>query len=300
MQRLELLVELQGKGTLGAVADSLGYTPSAISQQLHRLETEIGIPLTRKAGRNLLLTKEGEILAAAAQSAFSTLDEAVSQLPQIREQLTGTLRVGIFQTAALFLLPEIVGELTRRAPKLRLAVTEIDPDSATRQVCSGQFDLALGEEYPGYPEVRPKEVRVETVAADRMHLCIPDTYWRPGITINDVANIPLVLEPPANRAGQWGLSVCHAAGFAPEVRYSSPDLLFHAKLTQKGLAACFLPSLLLENISFSLHRGVLYPFHDRKIVLITPSHALASASVAVFSSLLKAILAKRPAAGSLR
>ncbi|MFC5180112.1 helix-turn-helix domain-containing protein [Actinomadura harenae] len=64
--RLRVLRELQRRGTAGAVAEALGYSPSAVSQQLAQLQREVGVRLVEKAGRRLRLTPAGEALAARA------------------------------------------------------------------------------------------------------------------------------------------------------------------------------------------------------------------------------------------
>ncbi|MEO3829897.1 LysR family transcriptional regulator [Actinomadura sp. B10D3] len=61
--RLRVLRELKLRGTLAAVADALGYTPSAVSQQLAQLQRDVGVPVVERAGRRLRLTEAGEVLA---------------------------------------------------------------------------------------------------------------------------------------------------------------------------------------------------------------------------------------------
>ncbi len=80
VHRLMLLRELSIRGTMAAVAESLQYSPSAVSQQLTQLEREAGTPLLRKSGRGVRLTPEAEILVAAAATLADTLSAGRGQL----------------------------------------------------------------------------------------------------------------------------------------------------------------------------------------------------------------------------
>ncbi len=81
LRRLRLLRELAERGTLGAVAAALGYTPSAVSQQLAALEREAGTPLLERTGRRVVLTGAGQVLARHAETVLAALDEAPSAEP---------------------------------------------------------------------------------------------------------------------------------------------------------------------------------------------------------------------------
>ena len=80
VHRLMLLRELSIRGTMAAVAESLQYSPSAVSQQLTQLEREAGTPLLRKSGRGVRLTPEAEILVAAAAKLADTLERAEAEV----------------------------------------------------------------------------------------------------------------------------------------------------------------------------------------------------------------------------
>src|ERR1700733_3244483 len=106
VRRLRLLLELTRRGTITAVADALGYTPSAVSQQLAALEREAGVPLLERAGRRVALTSAGAVLVRYAESVLAVLEEASAALAASRASLTGPLRIGAFPSAARSMLPQ--------------------------------------------------------------------------------------------------------------------------------------------------------------------------------------------------
>src|SRR6202020_2523557 len=127
VRRLRLLLELSHRGTITAVAEALGYTPSAVSQQLAALEREAGVPLLERAGRRVALTAAGAVLARYAESVLAVLEEASAALAATRSSLTGPLRIGAFPSAARTILPPARGRLGGGHAGLELMATELAP-----------------------------------------------------------------------------------------------------------------------------------------------------------------------------
>src|ERR1700749_731943 len=113
VRRLRLLLELTRRGTITAVAESLAYTPSAVSQQLAALEREAGMPLLERSGRRVALTPAGAVLAGLPESVSAVREEASAALAAPRASLTGRLRVGAFPSAARTILPSALVLLGR-------------------------------------------------------------------------------------------------------------------------------------------------------------------------------------------
>src|SRR5262245_25181357 len=107
VRRLRLLRELSVRGTIADVAAALHQSPSAVSQQLSQLEKEAGVPLLRKAGRRVQLTPQAEILVEHTAAILERLELAESDVVASLQEATGTVRIAVFQSAALALMPEM-------------------------------------------------------------------------------------------------------------------------------------------------------------------------------------------------
>src|SRR5215471_2486538 len=105
VRRLRLLLELNRRGTITAVADALAYTPSAVSQQLAALEREAGVPLLERTGRSVRLTPAGRVLVSHGDAVLARLEEATVAMAAVAGGLSGPLRIGAFPTAVRALLP---------------------------------------------------------------------------------------------------------------------------------------------------------------------------------------------------
>ncbi|MEU6658791.1 LysR family transcriptional regulator [Streptomyces sp. NPDC046821] len=248
LHRLRLLRELKHRGTLAAVAAALSYAPSSVSQQLSLLEAEVGVPLLEPVGRRVRLTEQAEILVAHTEAVLERLQRAEADIAGSLTDLTGTLRIASFQTAALALVPAALGLLRDRHPHLRVHVTHMEPEKALPALQARDFDLILAEEYPGNPNPRHAELEQEELLDDPLRLALPMPAGTPeGLgpmpTLRALADHPWVMEPEGTTARHWATALCRTAGFEPDVRFETTDLLFHLRLVEHGHAAAFLPDL---------------------------------------------------------
>ena len=241
LRRLRLLRELARRGTIAAVAEALSFSPSAVSQQLATLEKEAGVRLLEPSGRRVRLTAQAELLVAHAGVLLEEMERTEAALAQSLHEIVGTLRVAAFQTAVLALIPPALSELEPRHPLLRVEVTELEPDRAYPALVAGEFDLIVGEEYPGFPLARSDETERHDLFADQLWLALPASWG--DHPLDQLASRPFAMEPLATTARDWATAVCRQAGFEPDVRYTSTDLQVHLRLVESGLAAALLPAL---------------------------------------------------------
>jgi DNA-binding transcriptional LysR family regulator len=244
VHRLRLLRELHRRGTLAAVAVALNYSPSAVSQQLSLLEAEVGVPLLEKVGRGVALTAPARLLVGHADAVLAQLERAEADLAALHDDVTGTLRVASFQSVLFALVPAALTLLTQRHPSLRVELSQREPDPAFSLLAAHDVDLVLGEEYPGYPQPRAVDADDEDLLLDELRLALPlEGPWSGARNLRDVAGAPWVVEPRDTEPGMWCLAECRQAGFEPDARISSPDVLLHVHLVETGHAVSLLPDL---------------------------------------------------------
>ncbi|WP_030686650.1 LysR family transcriptional regulator [Streptomyces sp. NRRL B-1347] len=243
LRRLRLLRELKHRGTLAAVAAALSYSPSSVSQQLAQLEAEAGVPLLEPVGRRVRLTAQAEILVAHTEALLERMERAEADIAASLTELTGTLRVAAFQTAALALVPAALTSLRAAHPRLRVHVTQLEPEAALPALLARDFDLVVAEEYPGGAGPRSDVLERQELCRDPLRLAVPGPAGEPDPDPRSLSGHPWVMEPEGTAARRWATTVCREAGFEPDVRYESADLLVHLRLAERGLAAAFLPDL---------------------------------------------------------
>jgi DNA-binding transcriptional LysR family regulator len=246
VHRLRLLRELDRRGTLAAVARALSYSPSAISQQLAQLEAEAGVRLLEHVGRGVRLTEQARILVEHTEVILEQLEQADADLAASLTEVTGTLRVASFQSVLLALAPAALSLLAERHPRLRVEISQQEAEAAFAGLLARDFDVVLGEEYPGLPQPPMRGVQTEDLARDEIRVALPahGPHSRLPDTLADLADAPWILDPPDTTTGRWARTLCRSAGFEPDVRFESPDLLLQVHLVETGHAVALLPDLL--------------------------------------------------------
>jgi len=240
LKRLSLLRELKLRGTISAVAHSLSYSPSSVSQQLALLETEVGVTLLVKSGRRVRLTPAAELLVEHAAGLLERVELMETELGDFGRAASGTVRLAVFQSAALGIIPEALTLLATEHPTLRVEITQREPESALAAVWAREFDLVIAEQYPGHAAPRSAELDREPLCSDRIRLGAPSEEV---LTLADAAHVPWVMEPRGTASRHWAEQTCRVAGFEPDVRFETADLQAHIRLVESGHAVALLPDL---------------------------------------------------------
>jgi len=255
VHRLRLLRELDRRGTLAAVARALSYSPSAISQQLSQLEAEAGATLLEPAGRGVRLTPQARILVTHTEAILERLEEAEADLRASATEVRGTLRIASFQSVLFALIPAVLTRLAERHPGLRVEITLEQAVPAFEGLLAHEFDLVLGEEFPGVALPPVTGARTQLLANDELFIVMPSrgpyAIGAPAgqpFRLADLAGVPWILDPPDTAPGQWARNACREAGFEPDVRYAGSDLLFEILLAERGHAAAIIPGVLLNAV----------------------------------------------------
>ncbi len=242
MRRLRLLRELKLRGTIGAVADALSFSPSSVSQQLAQLEREAGVPLLRRVGRRVVLTPQAEILVEHTTALLERLERAETEVNASLANVSATIREAAFQSALLALVPPALTILRDDYPDLRVEITMREPESGLHDVWARDHDLVIAEQYPAHAAPRPADLDREELCVDPLRLGLPP--GRDDVrSISDARRLPWVMEPAGTASRHFAEQVCRVAGFEPDVRYVTADLQAHIDLVRGGHAASVLPDL---------------------------------------------------------
>ena len=143
-----MLHEFAARGSIARTADALGYTPSAVSQQLAVLEREAGTPLLDRTARSAGLTDAGRRLAAHAERILAMVEEAEADLSRHASQPSGRVVVTAFPSAAVAFAPALARSL-RAHPQLSLLLRQSSPPEGLQLVRSGEVEVAIVDDWTG-------------------------------------------------------------------------------------------------------------------------------------------------------
>lgn len=233
-----------------------------------------------------------------ASRAHRRLEQAESDIAASLATITGELRVASFQSVSLALVPRALTMMREQYPQLRIHVTHSEPEVAVPRLLARDFDLVFAEEYPDTAATYPPGADVELLCTDRLRLA--STTAKPGAgapgaarpwRIRDLAalrDLPWIMEPPEVPSRRWATALCHEAGFEPDVRFESTDLLLHVQMVEQGLAAALVPDLAWAGQQPTVRLIDLPPARaTRRIVTLCRSGASRKPAVTAFRAALK-------------
>lgn len=275
LRRLRLLRELDERGTLGAVAASLGYSPSSVSQQLAVLEKEAGVRLLEKAGRGVRLTDAAHLLARHAGVLLADAEAARADLDSLSDEVRGVVRVGGLQSATHHLLIPALVSLGREHPQVRVEITEMELEQALPELSLGTLDVVVSDEYGGHPRPRPSGLRFEVLHEEPLRLVLPAGHpsaRSPGaVAVSALRDDVWVASGVATGHHAVVLATCRSlGGYDPDIRHRSNDAEIQLELVRRAGAVALLPPLTLPASDPALAvRDLAEGDVGRRLLLIT-------------------------------
>ena len=250
LRTLGLVLDL---GSISAAADVLGYTQSAVSQQLAALERETGVVLVDRSQRPLRATPAGAALRPHLDRVLAAVGAADAVLEDLRGG-TERLRLAAFPSALASFVPAAVRDLRRAHGDVVVQVAQLETQEAVERVRSGAADLAVVHHLPGLPPPDDGGLRRHELVVDDLYVVVPDGHplsRRKEVTIADLEGQPLVLprrDTPAARFRSVVEHLCAQAGFVPRVAYELDDLPAAQAFVAAGIAVVPMHGLTLTTV----------------------------------------------------
>jgi DNA-binding transcriptional LysR family regulator len=268
----------------------LGYTQSAVSQQLQALERIVGVTLVTRSpgGRSVELTEAGTQLLAHADAIAGHLEAARADLAAFSEGRTGELRIGAVPSVAAALVPGLAEEVRARAPRLTLAVSEsYFPAELLDSLAAGELDLVVA------PEDEPRHgLESETIMRDPYVLLVtagdPLALLGRTVTPADLAKRDLIGKD-CGTASQRALSAALSDYGLGTPRIRAHDLREVQALVRRGLGVAVVPKLLLDGPDPTIDVVPVDHFvPDRRIALTTRENGARTPAIELAAAIIRA------------
>jgi len=246
--RLRALRELASRHTMAAVAQALFLTPSAVSQQIAQLEEEAGVQLTERQGRGVRLTPAGEALVVHAERILMVLDEARSDLAEIKREIAGVLRVAAFPTVAAALLPQTIQRLRSQYPRLEIAFIELEPAEGLAALGAWNADVAFVDNLTTLLGGRPKNIDQVPLIDDSLYVLLPQGHrlaHRQSLSVGDLKAERWALDSAVSFYGEFIINLCRRAGYEPSVNAECRGFEVVKAMVASGCSVSVIPGLRL-------------------------------------------------------
>jgi DNA-binding transcriptional LysR family regulator len=290
LRHLQALTAISDHGTFSAAAEHLGTVQSNVSAHVARLERELGAPMIDRADGKL--TEEGLAVVARARRVLSEIDALVADVAACKDEVAGTVRVGMIGTTARWLVPRLMDAARQRHPKLRLVVVEGNTTGLEPQLAAGQLDLAvLNLPVPGRDLVaRPlfEEDLLLVVAEDH-----PMAEVTRRLTVEDLAELELLLPLPGTAFRDELDAAVRPLGITLLPAAEIDGLRLIASLTFEGYGAAILPATAIPALLRDRVRTLsVEGLPRRKVGVAQRSRGLPSAPTRALLELLELAVAR--------
>ncbi|WP_371152578.1 LysR family transcriptional regulator [Buchananella felis] len=243
-RRLSVLLAVQRAGGVVLAADLLGITASAISQQIARLESEVGQRVLDRNPGGAVLTPAGQTLARAAERIEAELEAAHLELLRHEGQVVGTVVVGAFQSAIRALLLPLLAQLPTALPGVKMVIREVWEDQGRKDLRRGALDLLILERDSLAPPPTPSGAVDVPLMDEPWYVVSPRVVGEPT-SLADLADHRWLAAGTGTAAGRamqrlqasLEMSVAHTHGFF--------DYDVALAMVSAGLGSALLPGLAL-------------------------------------------------------
>ncbi len=287
LRRLAVLRQFERRGSITAAAEALGYSPSAVSQQLSTLERETGTVLVERTARSARLNEAGRLLARHARTLLAAAEQAESDLAALRGVVSGSVVVSTIPSLAAPVATAVVA-IQREHPAVEIEMRQSLAVGAAAAVADHGVDIAVTDDWAARPGRAPEGLRRRTAATEDILLAVfaahPLATTGRSVTPRElaaaVADTTWLCSPEGQPSRVAGDRRLDDVGAAPKVRWEFEGLGTVAELVAGGTGCAFLPESVARTQP-GLRALHLSPPMTRRISLLTRTSTSTSPTVRV-------------------
>ncbi len=269
VHQLTYFVAVAETGSFSRAAERCNITQPSLSQQIMKLEQELGEPLFERLPRKVVLTDTGRILLPRALSILGELQDIKHTLNQNLDAGHGSLNVGFIPTIAPFVLPRAVARFSKEYPNANLTVQEDVTESLVRDILDGKLDVGITSMPIHNKLISTQELLTETllVASSAEN----DIITRASIRVKELDDYPFIALSEMHCLGEQIQSFCYHQHLELKVVCDTSQLTTVQNCVAIGLGVSLVPRALALN---DISNAITY----RKLQDVTPQRKIAAAT----------------------
>jgi DNA-binding transcriptional LysR family regulator len=283
-RRLLTFREVVRQGSFSRAGEALALTQPAVSQQVSALERQLGVRLLERGPSGPTPTEAGALLLAHADAVADRLAQADRQLAELAAADRDTLRIGAFPSALASVIPAAIARLRELRPEIHVEATEASGEELGAAVADGRLHAAMCFQDAAAPPRRPEGTARHELGEERMKAVLPLEHplaGRERIRLRELAE-ELWTAPSREHLIY---RTCVAAGFQPQIRFVTRDVLAARALVRGRLAVTLMPELvcgMFDDVAVVRLEG-LQPL--RSLYALTPAAGAREAALAFLDAL---------------
>jgi LysR family transcriptional regulator, hydrogen peroxide-inducible genes activator len=239
LRQLRYFDALVRHGHFGRAAEACAISQPALSMQIKELEEALGGVLLERSARKVALTKFGEELAQRVRDILHSVDELGDFARASRDLLTGRLRIGMIPTVAPYLLPTVIGNLTRMHPELDIHVREALTSKLIQGLTEGRLDAAI----VALPVSEPSLAEVALFAENFLLVRPGEDEGTPVPSSETLREMRLLLLEEGHCFRDQALSFCNMQSSLPKEVLDASSLSTLVQMVSAGMGVTLIPEM---------------------------------------------------------
>lgn len=243
VRRLKTFAKVIELGSVSDAADELSFTPSAVSQQLKKLETEVGLQLVWRTQNGLVPTEAGLVLAEHTRRILRQLAAARADISDLAAGRVGSLSIGAFPTTAASFLPLAINEFNSRYPNIDLSIRSARLNKLISSLEEGEVQLALLWDYPWNP-LTTEGIELVEVFTEPFVILVPQSHKladRASVKISELATEKWVARGDDHPVVEVIERSGSRAGFRPQISMYANDYQETQAMVSVGIGIAIAP-----------------------------------------------------------
>jgi DNA-binding transcriptional LysR family regulator len=242
---LRTLIVVLRTGSFAEAARRLGYTGSAVSQQMAALERSVKMSLFERDAHGIRATPAAGFLAEKAQDVLTAFGAFEDEVRAMSEGHAGRVRLGSFPTASQKLLPLALSAFVQAHENVKIELGEGEPDKLVPLLLDRDLDLALVYHYDLVPHSWPRALKSAPLLSEELMLLLPKGHRVEGqeISLAELKDESWVSTGERTPGARSLRRACAAAGFEPEIHFRSDDYDVIRGFVRSGLGIAVIPAL---------------------------------------------------------
>jgi LysR family transcriptional regulator, hydrogen peroxide-inducible genes activator len=269
IHQLTYFVAVAETGSFSRAAERCNISQPSLSQQIQKLEQELGEPLFDRLTRRVVLTDAGRNLLPRATTILAELQDIKHSMSQETDASRSVLNVGFIPTIAPFVLPQVIKHFSRDFPKARLSVHEDLTEALVHDLVDGKLDVGITSTPIHNKLIRTQELLTEPflVASSKQH----DIITRAGIHVKELDEFPFIALSEMHCLGEQVQSFCYQQHLELKIVCHTSQLTTVQNCVAMGLGVSLVPKALAMS---DKSKQVVY----RELIDATPQRKIAAAT----------------------
>lgn len=244
LRQIQYFIEVAKREHVTEAAHSLHVAQSAVSRQIANLESELGVQLFVREGRNVRLTQVGKIFLDHMKIAMMEIEKAKQEISEFLEPEKGTIHVGFISSLAAHTLPTVISAFRERYPHIDFQLRHGTIRHLTHAVIKGEIDLA----FVGPVPTNEKDIQSHIFFVEPVMALLPTSHPladQPSLRLSLLRDDSFILFPSGFVLREIVIDACKQMGFKPRISFEGEDIDAIKGLVAAGLGVTLLPEITL-------------------------------------------------------